>query len=105
MPSAAILEEVDHFLAEAGWYPGRDEAHRAAELAQFVISGLAAHDCDVSLFPAAESFLRSYGFIDVKFPYTRTRTEHFDTCARFCDDQAEEISELSEDLKQSLFPA
>ncbi|WP_414504408.1 SUKH-3 domain-containing protein [Streptomyces sp. NEAU-L66] len=104
MPSDATLEEVDLFLAEAGWYPGRDEADRVAELTQFVISDLAAHDCEVSLFPAAEAFLRSYGFLDVKFPYSPGSTEHFNTCARFCDDESEEISELSEDLQQPVFP-
>ncbi|MGW7490872.1 SUKH-3 domain-containing protein [Streptomyces sp. NPDC054786] len=104
MPSDTTLEEIDHFLAEAGWDPGRDEADRVAELTQFVVSDLAAHDCAVSLFPAAETFLRSYGFLDVKFPYDPGRTEHFNTCARFCADEAEEITELSEDLQQSIFP-
>ncbi|MCZ1008952.1 SUKH-3 domain-containing protein [Streptomyces lydicus] len=104
MPSDAVLNQVDHFLAEAGWYPGRDEADRVAALTQFVISDLAAHGCAVSLFPAAESFLRSYGFLDVTFPYSPGRTEHFNTCARYCAGEAEEITELSEELQRPVFP-
>ncbi|MGX1974091.1 SUKH-3 domain-containing protein [Streptomyces kronopolitis] len=104
MPREETLKEVDKFLAQAGWHPERDKADRVAELTQFVIADLATHDCEVSLFPAAEAFLRSYGFLDVKFPYDPGRTEHFNTCARFCSNEAEEITELSEDLQQPVFP-
>ncbi|MEW1660350.1 SUKH-3 domain-containing protein [Streptomyces sp. NPDC093707] len=104
MATEETLAKVNRFLAEAGWHPGRDEANRVFELAEFVVSDLADHGCEVSLFPAAESFLRSYGFLDVEFPYDEGRTEHFNTCARFCEDEAEEIAELSEELQQPLFP-
>ncbi|GCD45761.1 SUKH-3 domain-containing protein [Streptomyces paromomycinus] len=104
MLTEAERREADELLASAGWYPGRDVSDRVPELVRFVVADLAAQECPVALSPAAEEFLKSYGFLDVEFPYDEGRTEHFNTCAKFCDDRAEEIRELSEGLQVPVFP-
>jgi hypothetical protein len=97
-------QEVEELLGEAGCHPGRDIADDAQELMSFVIDDLAAHDCHLSSFPKAEQFLRSYGNLDVTYPYTADRTEHFTTNSRFCSDVAEEIADLQESIKRPVFP-
>ncbi|MFH8633381.1 SUKH-3 domain-containing protein [Streptomyces lydicus] len=104
MSTGPAREEIDQLLAAAGWHPARDMSEKVPELTEFVISDLATHDCQLELFPEAEAFLRSYGFLTVEFPYDAERTDTFNTCARFCSDKAEEISELMDDLQQSVFP-
>jgi hypothetical protein len=97
-------QEVEELLQEAGWHPGRDIADEARELMSFVIDDLAAHDCHLSSFPEAERFLRSFGNLDIAYPYTEDRTEHFTTNSRFCSDVAEEIADLQESIKRPVFP-
>ncbi|GAB7028810.1 SUKH-3 domain-containing protein [Streptomyces sp. NPDC021749] len=104
MSAGPSFEEIDQLLVAAGWHPARDMSDRVPELTAFVISDLAAHDCRLELFPEANAFLRSYGFLTVEFPYDADRMDRFITCARFCSDKAEEISELMDDLQQSVFP-
>ncbi|MGW7573587.1 SUKH-3 domain-containing protein [Streptomyces sp. NPDC054765] len=104
MSSGPTHEEIDQLLTAAGWHPDRDMSDRVPELTEFVIDDLASHDCQVELFPEAEAFLRSYGFLTVEFPYSAERTDHFNTCAKFCSDKAEEISELMDELQQPIFP-
>jgi hypothetical protein len=104
MSTCPTREEIERLLANAGWHPDRDVSDRVPELTDFVIADLAAHDCQISLFPEAAAFLCSYGFLDVQFPYSAARMDHFNTCAKFCSDRAEEISELMDDLQQPVFP-
>ncbi|WP_336049323.1 SUKH-3 domain-containing protein [Streptomyces sp. CA2R101] len=104
MPIAPTRAEIDQLFADAGWHPARDESERVRELAEFVIADLAAHGCQVTLFPEAEAFLRSYGFLDVPFFPGAGRTDHFHTCARFCGDMAEQISDTMDDTQHPVFP-
>ncbi|WP_030070804.1 SUKH-3 domain-containing protein [Streptomyces natalensis] len=104
MTAGLTRKEIDQLLTDAGWHPGRDVGDRVSELAEFVVADLAAHGCQVSLFSEAEAFLRSYGFLDVSFPYDEERTDHFNTCARFCNDRAGDISELADELQRPVFP-
>ncbi|MFF8789895.1 SUKH-3 domain-containing protein [Streptomyces sp. NPDC015125] len=103
MAIAPTRAEVDQLFTDAGWHPARDVSERVRELAEFVIADLAAHDCQVGLFPEAEAFLRSYGFLDVPFPHATERTDRFNTCAKFCSNRSEHISELMDDTQQSVF--
>ncbi|MFE3884676.1 SUKH-3 domain-containing protein [Streptomyces lydicus] len=96
--------EIDQLFTNAGWHPDRDVAERVWELSEFVIADLAARDCQIRLFPEAEAFLRSYGFLDVPIPYTTECTDYFNTCAKFCGRRSEEISEIMADTQQPVFP-
>ncbi|MGX1756927.1 SUKH-3 domain-containing protein [Streptomyces lydicus] len=104
MAIAPTPEEIDELFTNAGWQPDRDVSERVGELTEFVIADLAAHGCQVRLFPEAEAFLRSYGFLDVPFFPAAGHTDRFNTCAKFCSNMAEQISETMDDTQQPVFP-
>ncbi|WFB07102.1 SUKH-3 domain-containing protein [Streptomyces sp. LX-29] len=97
-------EEIETRLRAAGWQPGRDAGAEAAELMRATTAGLAARGCSATPSPAAVTFLREFALLDLERPFGE-RTEHCVFAARFFSEgDAEAIKELSDDLRQPLFP-
>ncbi|MGW8487495.1 SUKH-3 domain-containing protein [Streptomyces sp. NPDC055886] len=60
MPILSTVEEVDAWLAEAGWYPGRDAEKAAAEAVATVIGRYRAYGVDIEPPAAALAFVREH---------------------------------------------
>ncbi|MBO3675368.1 SUKH-3 domain-containing protein [Streptomyces sp. NEAU-YJ-81] len=105
MPRQLTHEEIDARLRTAGWHPGRDAGEEAvAALMASAVGQLQSHEYEADPFPAAFSFLQEFAFLDLEFSGDPP-TEHLVFEVRFIDAaRAEEISELSADLQQPLFP-
>ncbi|WKX72914.1 SUKH-3 domain-containing protein [Streptomyces sp. XD-27] len=105
MPRQLTHQEIEARLRTAGWQPGRDVGEGAvAALTASAAAELGSHGYAVSPFSTVISFLREFAFLDLESP-GEPPNEHCIFEVRFVDAvRTREISELSGDLQQPLFP-
>ncbi|MFJ9113235.1 SUKH-3 domain-containing protein [Streptomyces sp. NPDC102283] len=103
MSLLSTAEEVDAWLTEAGWYPGRDAAREAAEAVATVTGRYRAYGVDIEPSAAALAFIREHvslrAVIDTAPENVAVLTPHL----VFKGDAAE-IAELAGELGVTLFP-
>ncbi|MDX3850285.1 SUKH-3 domain-containing protein [Streptomyces sp. AK02-01A] len=96
-------EEVDAWLAESGWHPGRDIGDQAQELMRTVMERYQAYGVRLEPTDTATAFVREHGLlrplIDDAPENIAVLTPHL-----VFKGEAEEISELASDLGVKLFP-
>ncbi|MBM7440702.1 SUKH-3 domain-containing protein [Streptomyces sp. HB132] len=104
MPILSTAEEVDAWLAEAGWCPGRDVGEGASAR---VISTVVERyrSCGVEIEPSvsALAFIREHAFLRAVIDTAPENLVIFTPHLVFKGD-AEEISELAVSLGGRLFP-
>lgn len=98
-PSSA--GELEVWLAEHGWSPGRDIGDRADALIAARIEDFRSQGQELASLSTARSFLHSYGLL--RLPISPTVTLVLDPTGGYEED-AEDIVELAADLGVSLFP-
>ncbi|MFI6524125.1 SUKH-3 domain-containing protein [Streptomyces uncialis] len=107
MPRLTTPEEIDGWLAEGGWHPGRDiGAQAASEAIAAVVEAYRKDGTDgVDIAPSspAVAFIREHAFIKVLKQADPDDYAEFGPVLAF-KGQAEEIEELGRDLGTSLFP-
>ncbi|MGW9456002.1 SUKH-3 domain-containing protein [Streptomyces globisporus] len=103
MPILSTNEEVDAWLTEAGWYPGRDAAREAAEAVATVTDRYRAYGVDIEPSAAALAFVREHISLRTVIDTAPENFAIFTPHLVFKGD-AEEIAELAGDLGVKLFP-
>ncbi|MFJ1590033.1 SUKH-3 domain-containing protein [Kitasatospora albolonga] len=103
MPTLRTAEEVDAWLAEAGWYPGRDAEEEAAEAVATVIGRYRAYGVDIAPSAVALAFIREHVSLRAVIDTAPENFAIFTPHLVFRGD-AEEIAELAGDLGAKLFP-
>ncbi|MFI9018114.1 SUKH-3 domain-containing protein [Streptomyces griseus] len=103
MPILSTVEEVDAWLTEAGWYPGRDAAQEAAEAVATVTDRYRAYGVEIEPSAAALSFIREHVSLRAVIDTAPENFAIFTPHLVFKGD-AEEIDELAGDLGVKLFP-
>ncbi len=103
MPILSTPEEVDAWLAEAGWYPGRGAEKEAAEAVATVIGRYRAYGVDIEPSAAALAFVREHVSLQAVIDTAPENFAVFTPHLVFKGD-AEEIAQLAGDLGAPLFP-
>ncbi|MGW8986854.1 SUKH-3 domain-containing protein [Streptomyces parvus] len=103
MPIPAIAEEVDAWLAEAGWSPGRDAEREAAQAVATVADRYRAYGVDIEPSAAALAFVREHVSLRAVIDTAPENFVVFTPHLVFKGD-AGEIAELAGDLGAKLFP-
>jgi hypothetical protein len=63
-------DEVDDWMSEYGWFPGRNIGERALRLVSTVRQQYAEEGLQLASVPSAEAFIRSYGGLRVLIDYS-----------------------------------
>ncbi|MFD3415896.1 SUKH-3 domain-containing protein [Streptomyces cyaneofuscatus] len=63
MPMLSTHAEVDAWLTEAGWYPGRDVGDEAVDAVAAVLERYRAYGVDIEPSVAALTFIREHAFL------------------------------------------
>ncbi|WP_411079062.1 SUKH-3 domain-containing protein [Streptomyces sp. cmx-18-6] len=103
MPVLRTAEEVDAWLAEAGWHPGRDAEAEAAQAVAAVVERYRAYGVDLAPSSAALAFVREHVSLRAVIDTAPENFAIFTPHLVFKGD-AEEIAELAGDLGAKLFP-
>ncbi|MFJ1749099.1 SUKH-3 domain-containing protein [Streptomyces sp. NPDC088116] len=103
MRSPAPAEDVDRWLRAGGWFPGREDAAEADRLVQWRVDNSALQGFPLVPWDAAVHFVRSYASLDFPVPKSRDRVFRADPSFGYEGD-AEDISELADNLGRRLFP-
>ncbi|MFJ6184009.1 SUKH-3 domain-containing protein [Streptomyces sp. NPDC092295] len=104
MPLLTTAEEVDAWLAEAGWHPGRDVGEEvASEAVAAVVGRYRSYGVDIEPSAPAFAFIREHAFLRAVIDTVPENFAIFTPHLVFKGD-AEEISELAGDLDTKLFP-
>ncbi|MFB6572536.1 SUKH-3 domain-containing protein, partial [Streptomyces noursei] len=61
-------EEVRSWLAEHGWFPGRDIGEEADRLIMERIRDFADQGVNIAPLPCATAFVREYGNLELPYP-------------------------------------
>ncbi|MCQ0024082.1 SUKH-3 domain-containing protein [Streptomyces somaliensis DSM 40738] len=103
MPILSSAEEVDAWLAKAGWYPGRDVGEEAAEAVMTVVERYRSYGVEIEPSAPALAFVREHAFLRAVIDTAPENIAVFTPHLVFKGD-AEEIGELAVDLGAKLFP-
>ncbi|MEV8389787.1 MULTISPECIES: SUKH-3 domain-containing protein [unclassified Streptomyces] len=103
MPILSTAEEVDAWLTEAGWHPGRDVGEEASEAIAAVVERYRSYGVDIEPSAPALAFIREHAFLRAVIDTAPENFAIFTPHLVFKGD-AEEISELAGDLGTKLFP-
>lgn len=103
MPVLHSAEEVDAWLTEAGWHPGRDVGGEAAEAVGRVVERYRSHGVEIEPSAPALAFIGEHAFLRAVIDTAPENIAVFTPHLVFEGD-AEEIGELSSDLGAKLFP-
>ncbi|MFB4424388.1 SUKH-3 domain-containing protein [Streptomyces sp. QL37] len=103
MPILSAIEEVDAWLAEAGWYPGRDVEKEASEAVATVVERYRPYGVEIEPSGPALAFIREHAFLRAVIDTAPENFAIFTPHLVFKGDP-EEISELAGDLDVQLFP-
>ncbi|WP_336049963.1 SUKH-3 domain-containing protein [Streptomyces sp. CA2R101] len=96
-------EEVRSWLAEHGWFPGRDIGEEADRLITDRIRDFADQGVNIASLPCATAFVHEYG--NLELPYPRSPGIKLVVTPAFgYEDDAEDIVELSQNLGRPIFP-
>ncbi|MFE1766185.1 SUKH-3 domain-containing protein [Streptomyces angustmyceticus] len=96
-------EEVRSWLAEHGWFPGRDIGAEADRLIADRIQDFTDQGVNVAPLRCATAFVREYG--NLEFPYPRSPGIKMVVTPTFgYEGDAEDIVELSQNLGRPIFP-
>ncbi|WP_404949367.1 SUKH-3 domain-containing protein [Streptomyces sp. ARC14] len=95
--------EVDAWLTEAGWYPGRDVGNDAIGAIAAVVERYRAYGIDIEPSAAALAFIREHAFLLAVIDTAPENFAIFTPRLAFKGD-AEEIAELAGELGAKLFP-
>ncbi|MEU8703633.1 SUKH-3 domain-containing protein [Streptomyces sp. NPDC048565] len=99
----STIEEVDAWLAEAGWYPGRDVGKEASETVEAVVERYRSYGVEMEPSDPALAFIREHAFLRAVIDTAPENFAIFTPHLVFKGD-AEEISELAVDLGVQIFP-
>lgn len=94
---------VDQWLADHGWYPGRDIGGQADELIDFRVRDAERQGHPLTVSARASQFIHSYGLLKLTHPKTEESSLIIDPKGRYEGD-VEDIAELGASLGQHLFP-
>lgn len=103
MPILHTNEEVDAWLTEAGWHPGRHVGEEASEAIKTVIERYRSYDVEIEPSDPALAFIREHAFLRAVIDTAPENLAIFTPHLVFRGD-AEEIAELATDLGVQLFP-
>lgn len=104
MPILSTAEEVDRWLAEAGWHPGRDVGEGAStDAIAAVVERYRTYDVGIEPSAPALAFIREHAFLRAVIDTAPENFAIFTPHLVFKGD-AEEIAELAGDLGVQLFP-
>ncbi|MFD7286726.1 SUKH-3 domain-containing protein [Streptomyces sp. NPDC059863] len=103
MPVLSTAAEVDVWLAEAGWHPGRDVGEEARDAVAAVIERYRSYGVAVEPSAPALAFIREHAFLRAVIDTAPENFAIFTPRLVFKGD-AEEISELAGELGTKLFP-
>ncbi|MEU7277318.1 SUKH-3 domain-containing protein [Streptomyces sp. NPDC045431] len=103
MPILSTPQEVDAWLREAGWHPGRDVGEQAAEAIATVVERYRTYGVDIQPSMPALAFIREHAFLRAVIDTAPENRVVFTPHLVFKGD-AEEIDELAGELGTRLFP-
>ncbi|MEU1211445.1 SUKH-3 domain-containing protein [Streptomyces sp. NPDC005791] len=103
MPILSTAEEVDAWLSEAGWYPGRDVEDEASDAVSAVVERYRSYGVEIEPSAPALAFSREHALLRAVIDTAPENFVVFTPHLVFKGD-AEEISELATDLGVQLFP-
>lgn len=103
MSILSTAEEVDAWLSEAGWHPGRNVGDEASEAISAVIDRYRSYGVDIEPSAPALAFIREHAFLRAVIDTAPENFAVFTPHLVFKGD-AEEVSELASDLGVQLFP-
>ncbi|MEV6421353.1 SUKH-3 domain-containing protein [Streptomyces sp. NPDC051662] len=103
MPVRSTAEEVDAWLTEAGWHPGRDAGEDACAAIAAVIERYRSYGVEIEPSAPAVAFIREHAFLRAVIDTAPENYAIFTPRLVFKGD-AGEISELAADLGTKLFP-
>lgn len=103
MPILHTKEELDAWLTEAGWHPGRDVGEEAFEVIKTVIERYRSYGVEIEPSDPSLAFIREHSFLRAVIDTAPENFAIFTPHLVFKGD-AEEISELAADLGVQLFP-
>ncbi|MFG2759106.1 SUKH-3 domain-containing protein [Streptomyces wuyuanensis] len=103
MPILYSAEEVDEWLAGAGWEPGRDVGEKASEAIAAVVERYRSYGVDIEPSPPALAFIKEHAFLRAVIDTAPENFAVFTPHLVFKGD-AEEISDLAGELGSKLFP-
>jgi hypothetical protein len=103
MSILSTVEEVDAWLAEAGWHPGRDVRKEASQAISAVVERYRSYGVEIEPSGPALAFVREHAFLRAVID---TAPENFAVLTPHLvfEGDAEEISELAGDLGVQIFP-
>ncbi|MER6191866.1 SUKH-3 domain-containing protein [Streptomyces cyaneofuscatus] len=103
VPMLSTPAEVDAWLTEAGWYPGRDVGNDAIGAIAAVVERYRAYGVEIDPSAAALAFIREHAFLRAVIDAAPENFAVFAPRLVFKGD-AEEIAELAGKLGAKLFP-
>ncbi|MFD3357208.1 SUKH-3 domain-containing protein [Streptomyces fradiae] len=103
MPILSSAQEVDAWLTEAGWQPGRDVLGKANEAIAEVVGRYRSYGVEISPSPPALAFIREHCFLRAVMDTAPENYAVFTPHLVFKGD-AEEVAELAANLGVGLFP-
>ncbi|MFD9543094.1 SUKH-3 domain-containing protein [Streptomyces sp. NPDC060022] len=104
MPILSTVEEVDAWLAEAGWHPGRDVGEEAStDAITTVVERYRVYGVGIEPSAPALAFIREHAFLRAVIDTAPENFAIFTPHLVFKGD-AEEIAELAGELGAQLFP-
>ncbi|MEU5170593.1 MULTISPECIES: SUKH-3 domain-containing protein [Streptomyces] len=104
MPILSTAEEVDAWLTEAGWHPGRDAGEEVVSKAiATVVARYRSYGVKIEPSEPAIAFIREHAFLRAVIDTAPENFAIFTPHLVFKGD-AEEISELAANLGVPLFP-
>ncbi|WP_330331889.1 SUKH-3 domain-containing protein [Streptomyces sp. NBC_00536] len=96
-------DEVEAWLTEVGWYPGRDIGDQVPELLRVVTDKYAAEGFPIDPIQAAVEFLREYGLLQLTIPGEPTAILVF-TPHWIYEESGEDVAEFAARLGVKVFP-
>ncbi|MFI9308355.1 SUKH-3 domain-containing protein [Streptomyces triculaminicus] len=95
--------EVAQWLTRHGWSPNRDVGATADDLIRFRVEDAERQGGKLEVFEAATRFIRSYGELELPYPWSSDPVLIFDPTAGYNGDVGV-FDELAEGLRKRVFP-
>ncbi|MFI8182965.1 SUKH-3 domain-containing protein [Actinacidiphila glaucinigra] len=103
MPSDISRAEVDAWLAQNGWFPGRDVADQVREHVAFRLRNAEEQGFPLARLESAMRFVNSFGLLTLPYPAAPEIAMVIKPDVGYRGD-AEDFAELAGDIGRSVFP-